>query len=369
MSVHVIESQDEFCALREEWNELLRSSRSDCVFLTHEWLFGWWKHLAENRSLSILAVRANGRLDGLAPLAVRPPQYSRCTPAVLEFIGSGSIGSDYLDVVARREHEPRVLEALAEYLRGTKSIAQFSQVRVGASLTGEIARYLTREQWTVSEDVINICPYVRIAGLTWESYLATLSSNHRYNFQRRLRRLASDPKFRCVRATDEGEAKRFLDALIDLHRKRWESRQGLSEAFSTAGVVAFHHEFIRLALRNGWLRLWNLFVDNAPVAALYGLSYGGTFSFYQSGFDPAFNKLSVGMVMMGLSIRDAIEEGVSEYDLLHGAEEYKFHWARESREIGRLELYPADSKGLIYKHAIDLNRAARRLARRVLTRP
>ena len=69
---------------------------------------------------------------------------------------------------------------------------------------------------------------------------------------------------------------------------------------------------------------------------------------------------------MGLSIKAALEEGASEYDLLHGDEEYKFHWARTKRELGRLEMHPPHTRARFYKRAIEFNRAARQMARRVL---
>jgi hypothetical protein len=55
-----------------------------------------------------------------------------------------------------------------------------------------------------------------------------------------------------------------------------------------------------------------------------------------------------------------------EYDFLHGDEEYKFHWADGTRDLGRIELYPPHARGRIYRHAIHFNRAARSVARRVL---
>ena len=48
------------------------SSDSDCIFLTWEWLYTWWKHLAEDRSLAILAVRRGGELIALQPCCLRP---------------------------------------------------------------------------------------------------------------------------------------------------------------------------------------------------------------------------------------------------------------------------------------------------------
>jgi CelD/BcsL family acetyltransferase involved in cellulose biosynthesis len=109
-------------------------------------------------------------------------------------------------------------------------------------------------------------------------------------------------------------------------------------------------------------------LDGKPAACLYGFLYSGTFYFYQSGFDAAYGKESVGLVSMGLSIKSAIEEGAEEFDLLHGDEEYKSHWSRQSRELCQLELYPPGGMGSICRRSAELERAARRIARRVLSR-
>jgi CelD/BcsL family acetyltransferase involved in cellulose biosynthesis len=70
--------------------------------------------------------------------------------------------------------------------------------------------------------------------------------------------------------------------------------------------------------------------------------------------------------MMGLAIRSAIEEGAAEYDFLHGTEEYKYHWGPNTRELGRLELYPHHSRGRLSRRAVDFNRAVRKVAKRML---
>ena len=65
------------------------ASDSDCLFLTWEWLFTWWKHLAGDRQLAILAVRSGGKLVALAPFCLRPASLSRRRPLpVLEFLGN-----------------------------------------------------------------------------------------------------------------------------------------------------------------------------------------------------------------------------------------------------------------------------------------
>jgi CelD/BcsL family acetyltransferase involved in cellulose biosynthesis len=365
MIIETIETTDQFERLREEWNLLLASSAANCVFLRHEWLFTWWKHLAEERVLFILTARDQGKLVGLLPLALRKPQYARMVPRVLEFLGSGLIGSDYLDAIVWTGFEDRVFSSFGEYLHRRGLVLHLNQLNRTRSLALGLMERLQHKGWTVAETKINVCPYIDLSAHNWDSYLASLSSSHRYNFNRRLRNLEKSGGLHLERVDSSGQAGQALDTVVTLHRKRWGST-GASEAFQTEQTRAFHREFVQLAAGNGWLRLLILSLDQVPVAALYGLHYGSTFYFYQSGFDPAYSKQSVGLVIMGLAIKSAAEEGVREYDFLHGSEDYKFHWTTQVRELGRIELYPPHTRGRIFRHAIDFNRAARKVAGRML---
>lgn len=366
MQIQTIQTTDEFLRLRAEWNALLEKTAANCVFLTHEWLSTWWKHLAEGRRLHIVTARKNGNLIGVLPLAERAPQFARMMPRILEFLGSGVIGSDYLDAIVVRGSECEVMAAFADHLNGRGRMLQLTQLRDGGSTALMLAEQLRGRSWTVAEEKSNICPYIDLRGHTWETYLATLGQSIRKNVLRYLRQLPTtfNMQLDCV-STVEG-ARRALDINIDLHRKRW-AAAGTSEAFHSAPIVAFHREFVDLAAERGWLRLLVVTLDETPAASLYGLHYGPTFYFYQSGFDPVFARHSVGVATMGLAIKTAIEGGASEYDFLHGDEEYKFHWAKLSRDLMRLELHPARRSASIYRRAIAFNRAARQVARRVLT--
>jgi CelD/BcsL family acetyltransferase involved in cellulose biosynthesis len=122
----------------------------------------------------------------------------------------------------------------------------------------------------------------------------------------------------------------------------------------------------RLGLERDWLRLFVLWLNGRPAAALHGYRYGDTFSFYQAGFDPDFARHSVGLVTMGLTIKSAIEDGAEAYDLLHGDEPYKFQWARQTRELARVELFPPTPRGQLCRHGVRVGRTVRRAARRVL---
>ena len=174
--VEFIQDVASFAELRPEWNRLLASSRSDCLFLTWEWLFTWWQHLAGDRRLHLLAVRAAGRLIAIAPFA-RAPRFRFGHPLeTLEFLGSGFVGSDYLDVIVEDGSEEIALAAFSDYLGNAGFALRWTNVGPG-SFAASLAGRIGERQWSVSDRQINVCPYIPLSGLTWESYLAGLGAS------------------------------------------------------------------------------------------------------------------------------------------------------------------------------------------------
>src|SRR5437867_7030779 len=154
--IEIVERADRFADLRREWNDLLRASSSDCLFLTWEWLYTWWKHLAEERKLFLLLVRSGEELLAIAPLAVNSNTLVRLFPLrALEFLGTGSVGSDYLDLIVRRGRERLALDVLCDFLRGEKFILKLAQVKKGYSLASQLARGLKERGWSHLEAVTN----------------------------------------------------------------------------------------------------------------------------------------------------------------------------------------------------------------------
>lgn len=358
LRVETIRQPERFGALREEWDSLLQTSASNCLFLTWEWLYTWWKHFAHSRQPHILAVRSPSELIALAPLVA--PRIS-----ALQFLGTGNVGSDYLDFIFRTGEEERASRLLADELdRYKKSIflTHLEESRYSATTT---AAQLSARGWHTSSSPIGICPYLNLEGLSWEDFLATLGSSHRYNFRRRIRKLERNFDVQFDAARTEEQRREALRILIGLHNERWGPRGG-SDALHRSALLSFHEEFSRLALRRGWLRLYVLRLDAKPVAAYYCFFYNGRFLYYQSGFDPALSKWSLGLVTLGFCIRRAIEEGAAEFDFLHGSEEYKFRWTQQVKSLVRLELYPPGAAGLLHRSGMRLYRASRKLGRRFL---
>jgi CelD/BcsL family acetyltransferase involved in cellulose biosynthesis len=368
IKIEKIESHWEFARLRCEWSELLESSDADSLFLTWEWLHTWWKYLADGRELSIFAARCGPELIAIAPLAKHPPNLARGRPfSTLEFLGTGQAGSDYLDFIVRKGYETQAVAVLAGVLASKRLVLDWTQLRQTGCMADRIAGCLGDDGWAVSEARTNSCPFISLDGHTWESYLATLGSEHRYSFKRKWKRLQQDFAVRLEEVTTEEQCLDAVNLVIKLHNLRWQDREH-SDAFCSEALTKFHREWAELARTRGWLRLFVLRLNEKPVACIYGFCYRRVFYFYQSGFDPAFANYSVGLVTMGLAIKNALEEGAREYDLLHGNERYKSHWSRKSRDIGRLELYPPGGFGRMWRLSVELGRASKTTVKRLTAR-
>lgn len=367
-----VDDEAGLAALRREWNALLAKSDAATPFLTWEWLSSWCRSVGGGVRLRVLAVRSAGRLVGLAPLFAPDwdPRRLRLY-SYLSFLGSplrqGNIGSDYLDFIVDPA-VPEAVDEIATALAAGGRVLELGQVAAERSTTERVARCLADRGWLLTREPRDVCPWIDLEGHTWESYLATRGSEHRYAVQRKLRKLRRDFEVSFEHVTSEAERHVALAQLIDLHHRRW-SERGESDAFHTPAMRAFHEEFTRHALQNGWLRLYILRLNGAPAAAFYALRYADTFSFFQSGFDPAFARHSVGVVTMALSIQAAIDEGARRYDMLHGSEEYKFHWANATRPLARYVLYPNHMQAALARGLGGLCSVLRPVARRVLQSP
>lgn len=363
LTVDTIDDIRDFTALKPHWNALLRVSAADCPFLTWEWLHTWWMHLNGSARLQLFAVREGEQLVAIAPFLLARDRLGLFPQ--LEFLGTGFAGSDYLDVIVRRGRERESLQAIAR-LAASKRLSFHLDHLPPASIASGLADVLRDAGWTSRATTAGICPFFRLTEQSFESYLGTLGASHRANFRRRYRALHRLPA-RFVQAECEEERRHILQTLITLHNRRWEKRGG-STAFATPALRTFHDEFTRQALEAGWLRLFVLRIGDRSAAAMYCLAYNDRFYFYQGAFDEHFSQYSVGLVMMGLSIRTAIQEGALEFDMLYGDETYKSLWASEARALGRLDLFPGHFRGRIHQQTVDAERTMRMFARRILRR-
>lgn len=345
MTVSAVTTTAAFASMEAEWRELLAASNADCLFLTWEWLFSWWQHAAGSRRLMILTVRRAGSLLGIAPFALRAAEPARLHLfPVLEFLGVGPAGSDYLDLILRRGEEQCACAALADYLAQANYQLDLRRVELGCAEVERLVAYLEDNGWHRLLRDDDICLYVSLGGSCWEDYLAGLGRVFRYSLRRARRSAEAEHSVTYVTVRNEEDRLPALRSFVHMHNRRWDERDG-SQALPDTAIIRFHEALSGLALKRGWLRLASLRFDDTPVAAIYGFSYGAKLYYYLPAFDPDHAKWAAGRMCLEESLRAAFEEGLDEYDMLHGDERYKYHWAKEFRALGRYQLFPPGLRG------------------------
>ncbi len=163
----------------------------------------------------------------------------------------------------------------------------------------------------------------------WDEYLATRSSNLRQQVGRFTRRAERDHGMRLRRTDSPDQIATDIETLFDLH----DLRHGGASSLRSPAARAFHTDFAAAAFERGWLRLWFLELDGAPVASWYGWRLGGRYAYYNGGFDPAWSAARPGLILMAAVIEAAFAERATEFDLLLGDESYKARFAERSPSV------------------------------------
>ncbi|MGI8690683.1 MAG: GNAT family N-acetyltransferase [Thermomicrobiales bacterium] len=319
-----------FDALRDAWDALLPTAITPFPFQSIGWAEAWYHALGGDATPRILAIRDEaGRLIGVAPLVVRQTALGR----TMQLIGGDDV-TDYLDIVAAERDVQRVWAAVTDHLlrvRETWDAIDLHCVPQWSPSHATVADLLARTMPVriVQEEV---CPVVRLGG-SFEAYLRGLPKKERHEIKRKARNFARDAPSGTLRIlTARDEALAALPDFFRLHRLSAPDK----ERFLTPAVEQFFRAMTAAMADTGWLRLYLLDIDDTPVAAMYTFAADGQLLVYNSGFDPAFARISIGMVLTGMVIADAANSGLTLCDFLRGNEAYKYRFGASDTPIWRL---------------------------------
>jgi CelD/BcsL family acetyltransferase involved in cellulose biosynthesis len=328
LSIDAITSADALRELRGEWEALWARAADATPFQHPAWLLAWWRHFGGGE-LRALTVRREGRLVAVFPLFIHTWENGvrQMTP-----VGNGL--SDHVDLLAEPGFESGAGATVCGWLdanRETWDTADFRDLPADSSLLmtplpdGIVAE--------VEDDVP--CPVLHLPSRVDDlasAIPAGFLKKLRY-YRRRVGRLASI-EFEQADARNLDE---MFGALVRLHAARWEGR-GEPGVLDDDNVRRFHREVAEDFLAAGILRMYALRIDGQIAAVHHGFAAKGRAFYYLGGFDPAFETLNAGTLIVGHAIDEAVREGAREMDFLRGREPYKYAWGARDRPARRLRL-------------------------------
>ncbi|HEY7974792.1 MAG TPA: GNAT family N-acetyltransferase, partial [Ktedonobacterales bacterium] len=252
----------------------------------------------------------------------------------------GSKRTDYLDFIIRPGAEQQFFAEFftfldADHSRGT--FVELKDLRERSSNLLPLLRGAAAHFRVYGVETFEICVGIALAP-SWEAFLGGLSSRTRRHvgYDRRALSKAFQVEmklFTAENALDDG----YRD-LLALHRRRWQRQRGATH-FEDERTAAFEREVAQRFAQAGWYRLYILYLNASPAAAVLGHLHNSTLYVDFVVHSPEFAKYSVGNVLLGMAIEDCTRLGTRYFDLLRGDERYKFHWGGQASRNFQLRLY------------------------------
>ncbi|MYD36561.1 MAG: GNAT family N-acetyltransferase [Dehalococcoidia bacterium] len=316
-------------AVTGEWPELFTRSATQSIFLSLPWQTAWAIDCCGSvDEHPVLTVRENsdGSLRGIAPLNH----------------GKGSVTfgldynvTDYQDILSDPGEEESVWEAILDYgvSEGWASI-ELTGVRDDSPSTQILESRASEHGWRADRSVWDVSPYVELPE-SWDEHVQSLSKKDRHELRRKLRRLeaSGDAEYR-IYDHEHDELPEALESFVSLMGKSSEAKSD----FLTPERRSFLETLTRTMADADSLQLAFLDVGGKPVSATMSFLEGDRLLLYNSGYDPEYRHLSVGLLLKAYELRGAIEQGLREYDFLRGNEPYKYDLGGNDRVLYRWQL-------------------------------
>ncbi len=312
-----------FDSIYPYWKRLQAESPVSTIFSSLEWSKAWWQQFGSGADLWLGVVKCQGKALGIAPLLVRRGE------ALL--IGSSNV-CDYLDfIVEPGSEEPFYCALLDNLVRRRVYQLDLAPLRPDSTVITSLASLAQRHGWYVSCSKEDVSVELDLP-TTWEGYLQLLNGKQRHELRRKLRRLNEEGElnYRASLNADRHD----VDIFLSLFRN---SRQDKAD-FLTREIESFFRTAADIMAEQGLLRLNILELSGLPVAATMCFDYKDIVYLYNSGYDPNYGWLSVGIISKALCIKDSIERGRKRFDFLKGGEAYKYQLGGHELPLYRCKL-------------------------------
>lgn len=316
----------DYCQLSDQWSELHRRSPEASVFTRLDWQKTWWKHFGDGAELLLWTGWDGQQLKGIAPLMRQQ--------GIVSMVGGRAV-SDFLDFVVAPGYETAFTAAIVDQLKSAEwHTVVLRGLRASSPLLSLLPRAAADAGWATNTEVEDVSPAVTLPG-DWETYLASLGKKERHELRRKLRRLDGSASWRWYATTGPSVAPGDFDDFFRLMRSSHPDKAD----FLTERMESFFRSALGHLLAVGVTRLYFLEIDGERVASAVCFDQGDEVWLYNSGYDPRYSSLSVGLLLKALCLADAIDLGKKVFDFLRGSEPYKYDLGAIDRPVYALHIH------------------------------
>jgi CelD/BcsL family acetyltransferase involved in cellulose biosynthesis len=296
------------------------------LFMIPPWLSCWTRNFSPSSQPSVVVVRNDGLITGVAPLLLNG--------SVASLTGSPNV-CDYLDIICAPNQEQSFCEGLLQWMKYNQiNSFQPGVVRPDSIVATTLKETALKAGFQVTNEADEVS-FVTALPATFENYLQNLDAKQRHEVRRKARRLEEEGTINYRTITDTKDIHAFMNTFLKLFV---ESREGKAR-FLTTEMELFFRDLADTMSAQGLLRAGTLEIDNRVAASVLAFEHNYTAYLYNSGFDPSQSKLSVGILSKVYLIRDSISRGMKKFDFLKGDEKYKYHLGGKEVQLRKISIH------------------------------
>ena len=185
LKIRHISTLEDFKNLQEPWAKLLAANKNDTAFLTWEWLYAWWIHHQENKTLWLITAWESNELIGIAPLMLVKARKYGLPFRLLQTLGTPNTDESTFIVLNKNQE---IVIQLFNYITTQKNkwdALAFNEFESENQNTKTILENLSNTKLRTTAN-INIHQHIEIKN-SWEGYYKSLSKSTRKDLERTLR--------------------------------------------------------------------------------------------------------------------------------------------------------------------------------------
>jgi len=305
-------TEETFASLNSYWTDSRHNLNWGLIFVFPGWLQVWWQVFGSGTELYLRTVRQEEKIIGIAPLLVKEKTAS--------IVGSADV-CDYLDFIVAPGMEGDFFSVLLDDLmqKGINHL-DLRPLRPDSTIFANLVDIAKERKYDIHCQLEDVSLELELPS-TWEEYLTKLAAKQRHEVGRKLRRLWEAGNIGYHIVEDSAVVHDVMDAFLKLFS---ESREDKA-TFMTDQMELFFRSLADTMAEAGLLKLGILELDTLPTAMVMCFDYNDCTYLYNSGYNPHYSALSVGLLSKVLCIKDSIQKGRKRFDFLKGKEAYKYH--------------------------------------------
>jgi len=366
--IHIIETLNDFKAIRHEWEELEAASEEHSLCLTYGFCeLSAARVIAKGGFVAVVMVYAHHDLLAIWPLAIHRKGMLR----IAGVMTSGNLEEYGGPLIKGRATAPVVAECVRAAMQVPADVLEIPFIQNGSLLQEALESSPQPLVLRLLPQRLNVLPGYSI-GLRefdkWEDFTDTLSPSLRRNLKRYRKGLSS------MGSTEFGWCTTLDDAVAVLtwlfaNKRRWAEVRGLNSKYLMENEV--RDFFIELAHQTDLSTVplvAFIKVNGVPIAASINLVGPQTLEYWIFTYDEAYSRYSVGNLLTEFVAKWTHANG-RDFDMRTFYNEYKTYWVnRETRHQTRCVLLTARGRVMEFRLlSFQISRVQRRLGKTVVS--